>query len=299
VSHFDDCEICGFNAWTPVYRGSIRDGIFGALREVATVARCDGCGVERLEESACTPDSYYESDEYRANLRQGLDSASYFKGHDELQIHTLQSIWPASLRGLTIADIGCGGGSLLDHLKGASARQVAVEPYDVFRGDLQARGYDVYPYARDAVRDWGGRVDLAFSIQVIEHTADPQAFLTDIRPLLAPGGKLVISTPNLRDILFDLMPDDFPSFFYRIVHRWYFDRDSLTACAERAGFVVEDVRFAHRYGMSNALAWLRDRKPTGQTRLPGIEPIVDAFWKGYLEQAGRADCLYLTLSLSK
>lgn len=293
---FHACEICGGSGWTEVYRGSVRDGAFGAVREGAVVAQCGGCQGLRLSEAHCTPESAYDTAEYRAKLREGLDAESYFAAHDELQIHTLRAFWPQDLRRATVADIGCGAGALLDHLRGRSARQVAVEPCDLYTSDLAARGYHVYAYAADAAREWAGRVDVAFSIQVIEHTVNPRLFLEQIRPLLRPGGRLVISTPNRHDILLDLLPDRYPSFFYRVVHRWYFDAESLSACARLAGFEVSEIRHVHRYGLANALRWLRDRRPTGNARLEGIQPMADAWWTAYLEGTGRSECLYAMLT---
>lgn len=78
TSRFESCAICGRSDWVVAYHGPVRDGTFGALRENAVVARCDGCGVERLAEAFCTPASfYYETDEYRRKLRQELDSESH------------------------------------------------------------------------------------------------------------------------------------------------------------------------------------------------------------------------------
>ena len=92
-----------------------------------------------------------------------------------------------------------------------------------------------------------------------------------------------------------LLPQDFPSFFHRIVHRWYFDAASLAACARHAGLEVIETRHLHRYGMANALAWLRDRRPSGRARLDGISPLADQLWRGYLEDTGQADNLYMLL----
>lgn len=293
--NFELCEICEAEDWSETYRGAVRDGVFGSTRERASVARCAGCGVDRLAEECATPDSAYETEAYRSKLQQGLNSEAYFAAHDELQIHTLQKLWPTSLRGAVVADIGCAGGSLLDHLRGISSVQVAIEPSDIFRESLTQRGYRVYPYAREAARDWVGQIDHAFSIQVIEHVSNPRTFLEEIRPLLAPDGRLVISTPNRNDILMALLPSDFPGFFYRTVHRWYFDAKSLADCAGRAGFDVVETRFVHRYGMSNAVSWLRDRRPTGRTRIDAIAPLADDLWRNYLEHSGQADCIYMTL----
>lgn len=295
--NFPPCGICGAHDWRQVYSGAVRDGAFGSLVSDGVIAQCENCRVQRLDESLCPPGSFYETDEYREKLQQELNSMAFLKTHDALQIHTLNLISPQNLRGLNIADIGCAAGSLLDHLRGISANQIGIEPYKLYRNELSQRGYEVYPYAADAARVWEKRINLAFSMQVIEHTENPRIFLEEIQPLLAPGGCLIISTPNLDDILFDLIPDDFPAFFYRVVHRWYFNAESLGTCARLAGYRVKQVRHVHRYNMSNALAWLRDRRPTGQSQISGISEIADTMWSNYLEQSGKSDCLYMILEL--
>lgn len=295
ASAFPDCPICGSRNWTPAYRGPVRDGAFGSVVEGATVARCGGCEVERLDEHICPDDSFYESESYRRKLQQSLDTPSHFAAHDHLQIFALNQLWPMSLRGRTIADIGCAGGSFLDHVSGLAERLIAIEPCSVYHPDLHRRGYEVFAYARDAWDRRRHQVDIAVSLQVIEHVRDPRGFLEDIRPLVRDDGLVLISTPNRRDILMDLLPEEFRAFFYRVVHRWYFDEASLGACAERAGFKVDAVRHVHRYGLSNALAWLRDRRPTGHARIEGIDPQADRSWQAYLDVAGRSDCLFMTL----
>jgi 2-polyprenyl-3-methyl-5-hydroxy-6-metoxy-1,4-benzoquinol methylase len=231
-------------------------------------------------------------------LQNGVDSASYFLEQDALQIHTLKLLSGVNLRGKVVADVGCGGGSLLDHLSGVAAKKIAIEPYDVYRKDLKQRGYSSFAYAAQAVQGHEGKVDLAFSMQVIEHVNNPRTFLEEIKPLLKKDGELWISTPNRDDILGDLLPDDYLSFFYRVVHRWYFDAESLAKCANEAGFDVKSVHYVHRYSMANLLRWLRDRKPTGNTHIEGLDETVDAFWKVYLEKTGKSDCLYMVLSPS-
>lgn len=295
TTSFKACEICGERDWTEIYVGPVRDGPFGSLAKGGTVARCGGCGADRLSEASCAPPEIYESDAYREKLQQGLDTRAYFAEHDRLQIHTLLALWPRALHGATVADIGCAGGSFLDHVAGLAARLIAVDPSPVYRKSLLERDYEVFPYTDDAVKACRQVVDLAVSIQVIEHTVDPRAFLADIRPLIAPGGSLLISTPNRDDILMELLPQEYPSFFYRVVHRWYFDARSLATCASLAGYVVERTRHLHRYSLSNAMAWLRDRRPTGDSRIAGIEPLADDLWRSYLESTGRSDCLYMIL----
>lgn len=288
-----NCEICGGCDWHVVHRGAIRDGAFGSVREDGLVIRCGDCGVDRLAERCCPSSSFYEGDEYRSHLAQSVNAECFFDAHDELQIFTLETLWPRRLRGRTIADVGCAAGSFLDHVAGLAGRLLAIEPSTIYHESLRARGYTVYSYAADAQTSERESVDIAVTLQVIEHTLDPRAFLADIRPLVGSNGLLLVSTPNRNDLLMKLLPDEYPEFFYRTVHRWYFDADSLARCAALAGFIEVERRFVHRYGLSNALAWLRDRRPTGRNRLPGIAVAGDKSWQNYLESSGQSDCLFM------
>lgn len=291
---FPRCPICGGESWRVVHDGGVRDGAFVAGR-TGQVARCAGCGVERLAEGLCLPDVAYESDVYRDRLGQGHDLQHHFDTHDELARFTLEAIWPHSLRGKIVADIGCGGGSLLDHVAKLPSEILAVDPDPGFAASLKGRGYGWFASARDAAASHAGRVDVAFSIQVIEHVADPRGFLADIGALLAPGGIAVVSTPNRADVLMDLLPEDFPRFFYRTQHRWYFDAGTLTRCAEAADLLVAEVRHVHRYAIANAMLWLRDRRPRGRTPLQPLDSSLDLLWRSWLEANGRADNLCIIL----
>ena len=113
--------------------------------------------------------------------------------------------------------------------------------------------------------------------------------------LLKPGADFIVSTPNRDDILMSLLPKEFSSFFYRTPHRWYFDANSLEFCAKSAGFEIVEMKYIHRYGMSNTLHWLRDKLPTGVKKIQGINALADNFWKGYLESTHQSDNLYIHL----
>lgn len=293
---FSACEVCGAQNWEIAFSGPVRDGAFGRLTESTQVGRCGTCGVERLQESAAKSDDFYQTKDYRTLLAQSTDAVGFFAEHDVLQLQNLEQLWPESIRGQTIADIGCAAGSFLDHVRGLAGRQIAVEPCQEYHESLASRGYEVHSYPGQA-EEAGVRADRAFTFSVIEHVDNPREFLSDIRSLLKPGGQLLLSTPNRKDVLMSLLPEVYPSFFYRTVHRWYFDRDSLAECARQAGFKVKEIRCVHRFGLSNTLVWLRDKKPGGRQPIEHVgTPLMNDVWARTLESRDVGDYLFAILT---
>ncbi len=287
------CQICGHRDFQPHYSGPVRDGRFGNSVDDAVVRRCGGCGVLRLDEAFCMDDGDYETPAYRALIGQQIDAGSYYEGHDALQYFSLGAFWPRGFRGRTVADVGAAGGSFLDSVAGMAEGAIAIEPCRAYHETLASRGYDVYAYAAEAAASRPGSVDVATSFQVIEHVGNPRRYLEEIRPLLKDDGTLMISTPNLDDILLRTAPDTYAGFFYRVVHRWYFDARALSHCAELAGYTVSAVKYVHRYPFANYVHWLRDGRPRGQDAIAEFDAGADGFWRGYLEQKGLSDTLFL------
>jgi len=281
------CEICG-GTFNEIYSGTIRDGAYGGCKSHAIIYECTDCKVQRLREEDCIPDEFYETGQYRKQLEESLESKKAIIEQDRMWRHTLQELPLKYLRNANIIDVGCGAGSLLDMLKNVSSSQIGIEPCTPYLESLAERGYKVYPSVSKAIEDGERMIDYGFSIQVIEHVKNPVEFLKEIRKLINPQGRLLISTPNRNDILMTLLKDKFYQFFYRTQHRWYFDEYSVIKCAELAGFTVKNVKFVHRYGMANTLYWLRDGKPQGNLPMEGIDNMQDALWKASLEKKSKA-----------
>jgi len=294
---FDSCEICGYSEWQTVFEGKIREGAFGNLTENdCVIARCSHCKVERLNESACKDENFYKKKDYRLLLKEPEDAIGFLAEHDILQLRNLSALWPDSVRNKSVADIGCAAGSFLDHVSALASQIIAIEPCDEYHDHLKGQGYAVYSSIEDTLSKWKERVDYAFCFSVIEHVLNPRSFLSSIKDLLKPGGKLIVSTPNRGDILMDLKGDEYRRFFYRVVHRYYFEQDSFEYCAKKAGLTIIESKCVNRFGLSNAMAWLRDGRPTGDTPLKHLDnPLLDNFWKNYLESIGCGDYLFFKL----
>ena len=103
------------------------------------------------------------------------------------------------LEGRTALDVGCGAGLLAEPLARLGAQvtaiDAAVELIEVARGHAAGQGLAI-DYRAAAVEEIEGRFDLVTCLEVIEHVADPQAFIGALARRLAPGGLLILSTPN-------------------------------------------------------------------------------------------------------
>jgi 2-polyprenyl-3-methyl-5-hydroxy-6-metoxy-1,4-benzoquinol methylase len=89
----------------------------------------------------------------------------------------------------------------------------------------------------------GARFDAILCADVLEHLKDPVRVLRGLRPLVAPGGFLVASVPNIAhvSVLAELLEGRFryrPLGLLDETHLRFFTRDSLLASFEQGGFDV-------------------------------------------------------------
>jgi SAM-dependent methyltransferase len=270
-----------------LYHGPIRRGRFGDFSgEPRAIWSCAHCGAAWLDAEHGRD---YSSDHYRILVDGDANPATYYRLHDGEQAEKLRLVGTDQVRGKIVADFGAGGGSFLDLVSGMASTTLAIEPTRAFHEDLHGKGHIVSDLAVSS--EWQGRVDLAVCFSVIEHVDDPIALLTGIRRALKPGGRALISTPNRHDWLLELLPNEYAKFFYREVHRWYFDAASLRHLGSAAAFSDIDLFHVHRFDMSNLLVWLRDRCPSGlgQIKVPSM---LSSALTSTLEETGRSDYVY-------
>lgn len=100
-----------------------------------------------------------------------------------------------------VLDIGAGEGYLAAQVRDfvvAHGYPAQVEACDLFPGNFRAPGIPCH-----AIDLHGGlaladqSIDLAYSVEVIEHLEDQFLFMREVHRVLRPGGRFVLTTPNV------------------------------------------------------------------------------------------------------
>ncbi len=161
-----------------------------------------------------------------------------------------------ALSGLRALDVGCGAGLLTEPLArmgasvtglDAAADNVAVAKLHAEAGGLAIdyHGGSVEVLAA-GVTTAEAKFDLITCLEVVEHVADRTSFLAALASLLAPGGLLVMSTPNRTPLSYATLIVGAERIVRNIpqgAHEWrrFMTPDELTAALASAGLLVTDL----------------------------------------------------------
>jgi 2-polyprenyl-6-hydroxyphenyl methylase/3-demethylubiquinone-9 3-methyltransferase len=120
-------------------------------------------------------------------IREAID---HHFAADERALHPLE--------GRTALDVGCGAGLLAEPLARLGAHvtgiDAAPELVEAARTHAGTSGLAIR-YVAGEVGALDGRFDLVTALEVVEHVADPAAFVRSLEQRLAPDGLLIMSTP--------------------------------------------------------------------------------------------------------
>ena len=147
--------------------------------------------------------------------------------------------------GERVLDLGCGAGRFVAALRDAGAEPVGVELAEAAleRARANVPGADFRLLTDDGSLPLDhASVDLVWCSEVLEHVADTAHLLLEVRRVLRPGGRLLVTVPyhgRLQAALIALTR--FESHFDPLgQHVRFFTRSSLTRTLEATGF--EPVR---------------------------------------------------------
>jgi 2-polyprenyl-3-methyl-5-hydroxy-6-metoxy-1,4-benzoquinol methylase len=94
-----------------------------------------------------------------------------------------------------VLDIGCGSGSIGSALKGSGVKDLYAVEIDPA---ARANAANIYRKVEESVSAFSSQqFDLILLLDVLEHLTEPEKFLAEAAALLAPGGRILISVPNM------------------------------------------------------------------------------------------------------
>ena len=105
--------------------------------------------------------------------------------------------------GLTLLDVGCGGGLIAEPMRRlgfeVTAADASSENIGTARAHAAQSGLDITYRAATVEQleaEGAGPFDVVLTMEVIEHVADPEAFVRACSRLVKPGGLMIVATLN-------------------------------------------------------------------------------------------------------
>jgi SAM-dependent methyltransferase len=235
------------------------------------IVRCVGCELMYLdpwpteeETHAVYGDSYFENPRFMTG-----DSASLFGYADYIAerfikqeqyvriVHQIRRHLPSRPFPPRLLEVGCGFGYFLDtafeegfEVSGIEFNRHAVErlrrkyAFPILFGALE--GLDLT----------AGAYDVVTMFDVIEHLRDPFGALDRLHRALAPGGLLIVATPDAESPVSRLLGKRLEDFRRTREHLFFFGRRTLARLLDAHGFDLLSIR---SIGHTFTLAHLLDR----------------------------------------
>ena len=156
------------------------------------------------------------------------------------------------LTGLTLLDIGCGGGLLCEPMARLGAEVTGIDPAErniktaAIHADEQALDIRYLSTTAEDMAVDGEQFDIILNMEVIEHVADPAAFTATCAKLLKPGGLMFMATINRTLKSFGLAiigAEYILGWLPRGTHQWekFITPDELQGWLTAAGLKQEDI----------------------------------------------------------
>jgi SAM-dependent methyltransferase len=183
------------------------------------------------------------------------------------------------LSGLRVLDVGCGGGGFAPQLRKAGAAYVQGVEIDPASAEIAGNLCD------DVINDSiegalngplaGTSWDFIVLADVLEHLVDPWTVMSEIGGIVAPGGRILVSIPNVahKTVLAQLIKHrdwrfDESGMFDRTHLRW-FGRKSLENLIDLSGTEPDSWGGLVQFGVGR-LQYERDVEDLGKWPLVSI-----------------------------
>lgn len=243
------CEVCGNDELIPV----LDLGLHPMCDDLVAIGESRACREYPIDIRFCRrcltahqrfqiPKQELFPSTYHYRSRQTADVLS---GMQELVSSCERRV--GGLAGLTILDIGCNDGSLLDFFVQKGARTVGIEPTGA-ADDAKRKGHQILnaflsEEAAQQIIDDPGRPDIVTFTNVFAHIENLAEVVASLKRLIGPKTLLVIENHYLGAIL---EGGQFDTFYHE--HPRTYSITSFDYIARSLGMSLLDVEFPARYG---------------------------------------------------
>jgi 2-polyprenyl-3-methyl-5-hydroxy-6-metoxy-1,4-benzoquinol methylase len=236
------CPLCGIG--DVVHHATARDIEYFTVDATFDFFRCAACDVVFIDPMPWNrlgeiyPKNYYSfvSGERSATQRvkEFLDRRFFRKVLNPIPGERLSAL-----------DVGGGSGWLLDLVKDAEPRVMDTWVVDIDGAARELAEAAGHTYFEGRIEDLSvtRTFDVVLMLNLIEHVTDPRAVLCKARELLAPGGRIVIKTPNVDALDARLFHNSSWGGFHTPRHFVLFTKPSFARLAEEVGLTVESFSY--------------------------------------------------------
>jgi SAM-dependent methyltransferase len=209
---------------------AISDARYG---RTAAVYQCQDCGFLECADMSDVV-SYYEALEDRAYMASRPERLLQARR----LLQDVARMTGCDLRGLRLLDVGAGSGPLVEEALAGGVRAEGVEPSQWLCARATALGLPVH-HGVLPHRDVSGPFDVVTLVDVIEHTTDPVSLLRHAAAEVAPGGVVVLVTPDVSSVAARLL--GWRWWHFRLAHVGYYSRGTLERLCQRAGLRAASI----------------------------------------------------------
>jgi len=211
--------------------------------EIFSIVKCQDCGFKftnpRPEKTELG--KYYESSDYisHSNKQKGLFASLYqiIRKYTLSRKHAIITRYQPAGK---ILDIGCATGQFLHYMKSKGWKTVGIEPDTKTRERaISEFGLDVFPEDHldtlnvasfDAITMW----------HVLEHVADLNGRIEQLKKLIKANGTLIIAVPNCEAYDAELY-GPFWAGYDLPRHLYHFSKPDIKLLLEKHGFLIQKI----------------------------------------------------------
>src|SRR5260221_5267017 len=160
----------------------------------------------------------------------------FFKEYTEMDLLEVRSSW-----GKRLLDVGSGNGEYLNRMQNLGWSVEGTE-FDPKAADFARKKYGLEIHVGDLIELSlaEGSFDVISLNHVIEHVYDPEQLLLECKRILAPGGRIVLLTPNTQSLGHKLFRKDWRGLEIPR-HMAVFSVDNFGMLIDRVGFRRETL----------------------------------------------------------